>query len=123
MNGYPVSPYVDEFGMPIVPQQMGYLENTYGVPAQYPKRKTTKRDIIEWLKYTYQPSELVQVDDFGSSNVARHICPNAKMISRLPKQLISVPLMSEGGVIGVESFICGYCRKMLINSQSLDFYQ
>lgn len=106
-------------GMPQQPFAGGM--NPMGIPQQYPyrQRATTKKDILAYLQNYTCASEVEQVVSFDTPR-ARHICRGCKEIVLLDKQVI--PVATSSGGIGVEVFFCVRCRKLLINSQSLEVY-
>ena len=101
----------------VVPPQMGVMQN----PAMYGQRQraTTKKDILTYLQNMIQPRDVEQVVEFDTVKT-RHICEGYKEIVLLDKQIVQVP--TTNGIICVEVFFCPRCRKLLINSQSLDVY-
>lgn len=102
-------------GMPMQRPSM-YPQGMYSQPMQH-QRATTKKDILSYIQNFACPSEVEQVAEFDTIKT-RHICRGFKEIVLLDKQTIQVPTTS--GVIGVEVFFCPRCRKLLINSQSLE---
>lgn len=110
-NGMPYS----QMGVPSPQMQMGM----YPQAGMYPhhRRTTTKKDILEYVKNFACPSEVEQVSEFDTIKT-RHICRGFKEIVLLDKQSIQVP--TSNGAVNVEVFFCPRCRKLLINSQSLE---
>lgn len=136
MNPYnPYGVMFDEMGNPI-PQ--GH-QNQYAQPNMYPygmntghigayqdpimsgyrQKAVTKKDILYYLQNMMQPREVEQVVEFDTGRT-RHICTGYKEIVLLDKQIIQVP--TGNGVVCVEVFFCPRCRKLLVNSQSLEVY-
>ena len=119
MNGMPMQqptgvPYN---GMPHNGIPMQQQNGIY--PQQHRQRATTKKDILTYVQNYARPSEVEQVESFDTVKT-RHICRGFKEIVLLDKQVIQVP--TTNGYIGVEVFFCPRCRKLLINSQSLEVY-
>lgn len=116
-NGMPYG--ANQMGVPCngMQQQMGMYPNQ----AMYGQRQraTTKKDILNYLQNMIQPSDSEQVVEFDTVKT-RHICQGYKEIVLLDKQIVQVP--TTNGIICVEVFFCPRCRKLLINSQSLDVY-
>lgn len=108
------------FGMPMggVPCQQPMYPNQ-NFMYQQNRRANTKKDILNYVKNFVCPSEVETVSEFDTVRT-RHICRGVKDIVLLAKQVIQVPTTS--GVIGVEVFFCPRCRKLLINSQTLELY-
>lgn len=94
------------------PQQGVYQQR----PIQH-QRATTKKDILSYIQNLVCPSEVEQISEFDTIKT-RHICKGFKEIVLLDKQVVNVPTSS--GSVGVEVFFCPRCRKLLINSQSLE---
>lgn len=87
---------------------------------QQPQRfNVTKKDILSYLQNYSGAIEMEQVSEFDTVKT-RHICKGYKEIVLLDKQIIQVP--TSNGFVGVEVFFCPRCRKLLINSQSLEVY-
>lgn len=98
------------------PPQGMYPQQQMQQPMQH-QRATTKKDILTYIQNYVRPSEVEQVAEFDTIKT-RHICRGFKEIVLLDKQTVQVPTSS--GVVGVEVFFCPRCRKLLINSQSLE---
>lgn len=120
-------------------QQMGYVDNTglgyspymaecdpfgnpYGNPyggayQQQHVKKTTKRDILNYLMMQAGTQDIVQVDDFETPK-ARHICKGTKEIKVLDMFTIGVP--TTEGMLNVRYFLCPMCRRLIIDKQSLE---
>lgn len=102
-------------------QQPPYY-NGMGIPVNGGYRSSgavTKKDILAYLQGMLCPSECETVGSFDTRRT-RHICNGIKEIVLLDVQ--SVPVPTPRGVISVEVFFCPRCRKLLINSQSLEVY-
>ena len=81
---------------------------------------TSKKSILDYLGYFAGTQDLEVVSEFDTVR-ARHICRGYKKeIVLLNKDIIPVP--TSNGNICVEVFFCPRCRKLLVNSQSLEFY-
>lgn len=130
-----MNPYIgyDMYGNPIY--QGNYMQNEGVMPHQQPinpgvqltpgfyqqpqRFNVTKKDILSYLQNYSGAIEMEQVSEFDTVKT-RHICKGYKEIVLLDKQIIQVP--TSNGFVGVEVFFCPRCRKLLINSQSLEVY-
>lgn len=94
-------------------QQQGMMQG-----QQMPHmRKTTKKDILEYLQMRSGASEIVQIDEFETQRT-RHICQGSKRIVVLEKGTEPVP--TSDGCVFAEYFLCNNCRKLIINKQSIE---
>lgn len=122
MYGNPIyqGNYMPEEG--VMPYQQLIIPGGQFNPGFYqqPQRfNVTKKDILSYLQNYSGAIEMEQVSEFDTVKT-RHICKGYKEIVLLDKQIIQVP--TSNGFVGVEVFFCPRCRKLLINSQSLEVY-
>lgn len=106
----------------VMPYQQPIIPGCQFNPGYYqqPQRfNVTKKDILSYLQNYSGAIEMEQVSEFDTVKT-RHICKGYKEIVLLDKQIIQVP--TSNGFVGVEVFFCPRCRKLLINSQSLEVY-
>ena len=102
----------------VVPGQQAIFSGQMGMCQQQGyQRATTKKDILGYIQSYICPSEMEQVTEFDTKRT-RHICKGIKGIVLLDKQVIQVP--ANSGFVCVEVFFCPRCRKLLVNSQSLE---
>lgn len=79
----------------------------------------SKTQILDYLRNFAGTPNVEVVSDFDTQQ-ARHICEGTKEIVLLNKDVIPVP--TSNGSLGVEVFFCPRCRKLLVNSGSLEVY-
>lgn len=97
---------------------MNYIKPNPNMVLSYGGRSVTKKDIITYLRRAFMSNEYETVSDFETQRT-RHICKGQKKIVLLEKQLVGVPI-SPTSTANIEVFFCQNCRKLLINSQSLE---
>lgn len=85
-----------------------------------------RRDLINLVCMTLGTQNYVLLDDF-ESNVARHICHGGKKINLLQRELLRLPISTNGydidGCLNVDYFLCRNCGKLFLNKQSLSIVQ
>lgn len=97
---------------------MNYISPARGIYLSANGCHVTKKDLLRYITWYSGCSEYEVVSDFDSQK-ARHICKGKKSISLLDKQMIGIPI-NVNSTVWVEIFYCPYCRKLLINGQSLE---
>lgn len=100
----------------VLAAQMQYQNQMQTQQAQR-MRKTTKKDILEYLQMRSGAREVVQVDEFETQRT-RHICQGSKKIVVLEKG--TEPVQTSEGFIFAEYFLCNNCKKLIINKQSIE---
>lgn len=83
-------------------------------------RKATKKDVLNYISYYFNTSDVVVVNDFESLR-ARHVCQGGKIIWLLEKFVFPVPIGCNS-FVNVEMFRCQYCGRVIVNRSSLDIY-
>ena len=77
----------------------------------------TRREIIEYLRNTFQTNNVVVLDEF-EKDTARHICHGYTEISLLKMQKTNVAL-PDGNMVVINYFYCPRCGKLLLEKDSL----
>lgn len=78
----------------------------------------TQQEKVNYLKSTYNASEVVLVDSFDSLNVYNHVCrATSPHLVKLASGVYQVP--TPVGMQGIELFYCSSCRKLILNKMSL----
>lgn len=81
-------------------------------------KRTTRKDILDFIQMSTNCSDLVLVEDFDST-IARHICLGGKKIQLLPKQVYNL-ITNEGYTVNINYFFCPMCRKCIVDKNSID---
>lgn len=108
--------------MTVQPQDMVMMQQQYTMLQQYMQsqgvkmKKTTRRDILDYLQQRAGTYDVVQVDDFETDR-ARHICKGGKQIFVLDKFVEPVP--TSEGVLAVNYFLCPNCRRLILDKGSI----
>lgn len=90
--------------------QQGFNERGHGGTV-------SRMDIIHYLSNYFCASEVVLVDEF-ETRMARHICQGTNIIQLLKVFVFYVPTVK--GIVPVEIVYCNYCRKLIINKNSIE---
>lgn len=79
----------------------------------------TKKSIKDYIGLFLGASSIEMVDDFDTPRT-RHICHGGRVISLLGKNVVPVP--TTKGIINAEVFVCPNCKKVIVNSSSIEVY-
>lgn len=80
-------------------------------------RVPTRKDKVEFLRYIFNASDVILVDEFESITL-KHICVGGKTIYILPKSVYN--LQTNQGILCVEYFLCNVCRRLYLNKCTLE---
>lgn len=97
-------------------QQQMLMQNQQLVNQVIHTKKTTRKDVMEYLQMLSGSKDIIQVDEFETQRT-RHICRGTKEIKLIDKGV--QPVQTSEGVLMVDFFLCPECKRLILNKSTI----